>query len=574
MTSVVIKWARIPFARKLFTVYHWRKPSEEICASESVLIIPDKWNPIFEKDTFYLLTETERMSSCFEGEGISVDSFPYIDDGDVVLYDSTHNRLELVYQVKSRTNALYVTNACNSRCQFCPQPSSNDDGMLYDDANRIVDLVKSPGECVNITGGEPTINKEAFLNLLRHVGQSWNATKVFVLTNGRNLLDRQFVSEVFVARSGKPIGFGIPLYADCACVHDRVVGVKGAFGQTIRGLYNLAKYHTEIEIRFVLSKLSYNRLPQLIEFIGRSVPFVTRVAVMGIEPMGYCRVRWNDFWIDPEDCHDILLEAARKADNYGVDMLLYNFQLCCIPASMRRLACVSISEWKRTYQSECMSCAMRNDCGGFFASQNKPEYLPRRFSCDEIRKDRWEHVKHHAPKADSPSRFLVNNYVKYEVEIADGVICDAACGYGRNGAFFVKRGKHVVFVDIDKDALCSVEEKYVLGKQEGSHAPFASVVNRNLISEGWIENPKTFAGVIMVHFYNFKVLRGALQSLVKGGFVYFETIDDRGNNFWELPNRNDILKLLETDFDVKFFKDRPSRKDESKITCAFFAIKK
>lgn len=572
MISALITWANVPFARSVFAVYHWRKPSGTL-PLKNVLVIPDKWSADFEADTFYLLTEEERVATGFAGRGISIESYPHVDDGDIVLYDCKSNRLEFIFQVKSTTNSLYVTNACNSKCQFCPQPSTCDDGKLYEVANAVMDLVERSGECVNITGGEPTINKNEFLRLLRHGGERWPDTKLFVLTNGRNFANREYVEEVFAARNGKTLGFGIPLYADSACVHDQVVGVKGAFGQTIRGLYNLASYHTEIEIRFVFSKLSYKRLPHLIEFVGRNIPFVTRIAVMGLEPMGYCRSHWNDFWIDPEDCHDVLLEANRKADNYGVDMLLYNFQLCCVPVSMRHLSCVSISEWKRTYLDECISCTLRENCGGFFASQNQPEYLPKRFSCDSMRATRLLQARHVAPMDDSPSKCLEESFSKYANLIPKGIVCDVACGYGRNGGYVMRKGWQVAFVDVDEKALQVVNEKYGSIMPAGDcDSPLATVVHRDLISEGWMDVSGDCVGIVMVHFYNLNVLRDALRSLVKGGFVYFESIDDRGNNHWELPRKSDVMDLMEG-FDVKVFKERSSRKDNTKVVCTVFAIK-
>lgn len=376
-----VLWSNLPAAKKLFVVSH-RKRFEGCTADDSsTLIICEKWDRAGVNGNYcFLATERTRRELNLSGFGIVIDEMPRLDDGDVVYYDSSCQRLEIVYQIRSSTNSLYVTNACNSRCQFCPQPSTNDDGSLYDVANGIIDLVENGGDCVNITGGEPTVNKNEFLFLLRHAAQKWPNTKMFVLSNGRLLDDVLFVDKIYDACGESPIGFGIPLYSDAAGVHDGVVGVNGAYGQTIKGLYNLARVRAEIEIRFVVSKLTYKRLPNLIEFIGRNLPFIARVAVMGMEPMGYCRDRWNDFWIDPADCEKELVAACVAAQNHGIDLFLYNFQLCCLPMEIRRFACSSISEWKRVYVEKCWSCPMLYKCGGFFASQNEPMFRPRRFT--------------------------------------------------------------------------------------------------------------------------------------------------------------------------------------------------
>lgn len=379
MKTVKILDSKLLSERRTYAIFHRAVPTTFNGDTNAVLIIPDLWTEEIDPGARYLLTE--KMLNVFrpEGEYIVIDELPCIDDGDVVQLHLGSKLLELVFQVNSSTNSLYVTNACNSRCQFCPQPSSADDGSQYTIAEEIIDLVEKGGECVNITGGEPTILRERFLRVIRKATEKWPTTKLFVLTNGRLLADDAFVSDVIDARCGSPLGFGIPLYSDAAAEHDRVVDVRGAFGQTIRGLLRLAAHRVEIEIRVVISKLTYQRLSSLIGFIGRNLPFVSRVVFMGLEPMGYCRERWEDFWIDPKDCVDEMKVASDVADNLGVTVLLYNFQLCCLPDCLAKKACVTISEWKRFYIDACLLCKRKSSCGGFFASQDEPRYRPLQF---------------------------------------------------------------------------------------------------------------------------------------------------------------------------------------------------
>ena len=380
MTNALICWANVPFDRKILTVRHFiPHDSTELNRDNSLVILG-------EDDTFeningcnYLMTERIREKRKFSGNGISVVELPCLDDGDIVLYNGKRKKLEIIFQTRSETNTLYVTNACNSQCQFCPQPSTPDDGSMYDDCMEIIRLVDDAGAVVNVSGGEPTLSREKFIRLLSYATEKWPTTKLFVLTNGRLLKDPSYVKDIFTIHKCETLGFGIPLYSDSSLVHDTVVGCNGAFGQTIRGLFNLALNHAEIEIRFVISKLNYKRLPKLIEFIGHNIPFITRIAVMGLEPMGYCRVNWDKFWIDPEDYVETLVEASNTAANYNVSMFLYNMQLCCLPKELHNLAFASISEWKRVYIHECNACPMRCNCGGFFASQNDIKFLPRKF---------------------------------------------------------------------------------------------------------------------------------------------------------------------------------------------------
>jgi hypothetical protein len=48
--------------------------------------------------------------------------------------------------------------------------------------------------------------------------------------------------------------------------------------------------------------------------------------------------------------------------------MVYNHQLCLIPRSIWPFAVRSISDWKNEYHPECLKCAVKDDCGGFFFS--------------------------------------------------------------------------------------------------------------------------------------------------------------------------------------------------------------
>ena len=50
---------------------------------------------------------------------------------------------------------------------------------------------------------------------------------------------------------------------------------------------------------------------------------------------------------------------------------IYNAQLCVLPEDIRCFAQQSISDWKDIYLLECDGCQLREQCGGFFASNKK-----------------------------------------------------------------------------------------------------------------------------------------------------------------------------------------------------------
>lgn len=362
---------------RLFTVFHTAVP--EGCNPEEAILIPSQSDALVSSRECYLLSRDGSLARSPNSRFILLEALPPLDDGDILFFNAPEKKLEVLWQVRSSTNVFFLTPACHSRCQFCPQPPTSDSGECYEIACEILRRTQLANTTINITGGEPTLNPTRFLSFLKELSIRWPTVRPTVLTNGRTLADARFVQSIFAIQSSDNIAFAIPLYADAAALHDKIVGVPGAFGETIRGLYNLARYHADIELRFVVSRLSVQRLPNLMAFVGANLPFVTRIAVMGIEPMGMCRQRWSDFWVDPEDCVAILLQAYQVARRYGLRMVLYNFQLCCLPSALHPIAYATISEWKRVFMAPCRMCSSRSQCGGFFASQDAAKYLPRHY---------------------------------------------------------------------------------------------------------------------------------------------------------------------------------------------------
>jgi His-Xaa-Ser system radical SAM maturase HxsC len=161
---------------------------------------------------------------------------------------------------------------------------------------------------------------------------------------------------------------GVPLYSDDPVLHDYIVQARHAFDQTVLGFHQLARFGQPIEIRVVLHKLSIPRLPFLAEFIYRNFPFVSHVALMGLEPTGYTPRNKEKLWIDPVDYQDELEEAVEFLSVRGMNVSLYNLQLCLLRRSLWSFARKSISDWKNIFFSECHDCGVLDQCGGLFQS--------------------------------------------------------------------------------------------------------------------------------------------------------------------------------------------------------------
>ena len=126
-----------------------------------------------------------------------------------------------------------------------------------------------------------------------------------------------------------------------------------------------------MEIRIVLHKQTIPRLTKLCNFIYRNFPFVKHVALMGLENMGYVKKNWNDLWIDPFDYKKELEEAVKILHYAGMDVSIYNLQLCILPKNLWSFARASISDYKNLYLDCCEKCNVKKYCAGLFSSSLK-----------------------------------------------------------------------------------------------------------------------------------------------------------------------------------------------------------
>lgn len=296
--------------------------------------------------------------------------FEYLSDGDVVSVQPS-GFVRALYRKGSPHNFILVTDQCNSFCLMCSQPPRQvDDFDRIREHLRLIDLIDPETRELGITGGEPTLFKDDFLRLVGHCKERLPNTALHVLTNGRMFYYREFARRLGAV--GHPdIMLGVPLYSDVDSEHDYVVQARGAFEETVLGLHNLSRYGVPVEIRVVVHRQTYKRLPRLAEFIARNFPFAAHVALMGMEMYGFVNRNLDELWVDPHDYQSELYEATEALFTAGMRVSIYNHQLCVLDRRLWPFARKSISDWKNIYLEECASCVLREECGGLFQSAAK-----------------------------------------------------------------------------------------------------------------------------------------------------------------------------------------------------------
>lgn len=286
-------------------------------------------------------------------------------EGDIALL-AADGSISIVWEKASAHNALFLTEACNAHCIMCPQPPRKHNPIHEQHAHNILDLLKTeklPSIC--ITGGEPTLLGKNFLQLLNRCVIEHPESQIEVLTNGQPLENFKLAQKIATICTPK-VRFCVSLHADTDDLHDNIVQKDGAFGRTHRGLFNLARFGIETEIRFVISKLNFFRLPTLADFIFRTYPFINHLAVMGLEMTGDAAENKEKVWIDPVDYGQELLLFVQEAKRRRLPFSIYNHQLCTTPKEVWPYTRRAISDWKQGHAPECSNCLRKEQCGGVF----------------------------------------------------------------------------------------------------------------------------------------------------------------------------------------------------------------
>lgn len=295
-------------------------------------------------------------------------SLDFLHNDYVVAVNTDSGLTRVLYRADSPHNILFATERCNSNCIMCSQPpKETDDRGRVEELLRLIELIPNLPEHLGISGGEPTLLQDGLVNILGKLKERFPETRVTMLSNGRSYANESYVAKlVAVAHPG--FLTSIPLYANNAVDHDYVVQAKGAFDQTIQGLYNSAKLGLAVELRVVLHKQTIPGLLDLAEYIYRNLPFVQHVVLMGLENMGYVKKNWDQVWIDPADYAGELEAAVRHLYYRKVAVSLYNLPLCVLPRSLWAFARQSISDFKNIYLDECARCSVKSHCSGLFQS--------------------------------------------------------------------------------------------------------------------------------------------------------------------------------------------------------------
>ena len=201
-----------------------------------------------------------------------------------------------------------LTWACNNRCRFCLDADVKDSKSV--DSGELKEQIRQGAEqgCrrLILSGGEPTIHPD-YLDLLaygRQSGYDWVQT----ITNGRMFAYKKFADKAVAAGLCEAT---FSMHGHTAEMHDHLVGVEGAFKQSLRGLETLLDAGVVVSVDVVINALNLEQLPDILDFyMDRGVG---EFDLLWLVPFGRAWEYRDELFVDPPRAIGDLREAIARA---------------------------------------------------------------------------------------------------------------------------------------------------------------------------------------------------------------------------------------------------------------------
>lgn len=311
-----------------------------------------------------VLTTDDAIISAFQ-EANDYDVFEIWPDGRFFRY----------YDNSSIENYFFVTAKCNSNCIMCPSPEAarkNGQHTCIADLIEIARHIPTYTAHLTITGGEPFLVGKDVFPFIGFLRDKFDSTEFLFLTNGRVFSLPSYINLLKENAPNNSI-FAIPIHGSFAELHDSITRAPGSFRQTLIGIKNLLREGFRVELRIVVSKLNLHDFSKIAELVASEIPNVEYVSIIAMEMTGNAHREKDKLWIPYSEVASGISTGVMHLVQRGINVKLYNFPLCTVPAEYRALCEKSISSEKVRFAETCEHCAMRSACGGVFAGTFKLE---------------------------------------------------------------------------------------------------------------------------------------------------------------------------------------------------------
>jgi SAM-dependent methyltransferase len=171
--------------------------------------------------------------------------------------------------------------------------------------------------------------------------------------------------------------------------------------------------------------------------------------------------------------------------------------------------------------------------------------------------------RHKKPISNEPSSFLAREISGLNLP-KGSLALDLGCGYGRNSVLLSRYFSNVIAADFSYKSFsdlwhsnCKNIHPVILDCRQP--LPFLN---------------NTFSAVIVVHLYHEDLIVNLIDAVQPEGYFIYESIAGNGDNWRELSLPGEVKSLLEKQFIVKYYLERPVGPDKKNATVKVVAQKK
>ncbi len=263
---------------------------------------------------------------------------------------------------------ICIWNKCNSKCLMCSNPSDFQARDPYKDYSfdalkERIDKIKLVDDKIILTGGEPTIHPE-FFKLLSFIRKKFSKTTIEFDTNGRRFCYPSFTKKVLLFNK---INIYTSLHGFDAKTHDAVTRTPGSFLQTVEGIENILKYKhlglNELELRIIVTKLSYKYIEKILKFIKENFPEVDRIVIIFMEMEGQAKKNFKTTGLTYTEFKKFIPKITKWIPKFK-ESRFYHFPLCVIDHSLWKYTWRTLPDYEVAFLPKCKNCLYKKYCLG------------------------------------------------------------------------------------------------------------------------------------------------------------------------------------------------------------------
>jgi len=308
----------------------------------------------------------------------------YLVDEDVLEWVDEPTSIEPIYKQNRPFRILIdVTSECSFQCPFCSVSESRDELTLEDVTPLVEQVKKCKPALLTISGGEPLLNKDVVLYMVKELSQI-KEIGLYTFTTA-TVVTKKYAQELYDAG----LRFArVSLDGHTAEVHDAIRG-KGTFEKTVEGIKNLKEAGVHVTAGTMICKMNYQYYREIKEFN-------TQIADMYNTSFDYPCGKGKDrkLLLSPEErSHVRLLEMGKEDIKTGIfpqsrchvgEILYITSNGDCFPCLYMhfpefKIGNIKKNKFSEIYQNEtlqellkltihdveeCKDCAIRYYCRG------------------------------------------------------------------------------------------------------------------------------------------------------------------------------------------------------------------